>query len=692
MVQLFEKYRISYASKHQFLGDMFEQLLNKGFKQNEGQFFTPMPITRFIWDSLPIQKILQHKGGSYPKVIDYACGSGHFLTEAVEAINAARPTENNDWAKESIYGVEKDYRLARVSQVSMFMNGAGNANIIFGDGLDNNKGIQNETFDILVANPPYSVAAFKSHLKLKNNQLSLLDSISNNGGEIEVLFCERIAQLLVSDGVAAVILPSSILSNDSSSYTAARKLLLNEFRFRAIIQLGSKTFGATGTNTVILFLEKTPYPPKQISLAKDTATTIFTNASIKQKYDQDILTAYLTYIDVPADQYEKLRNKTITWEEIQEEKINKYIVTYRTALLDTLELSKTEQKENPTNEQQQKLKMRKFLDKFISIEQEKIALFALLYQQKTLIITAPSDNAQQKAFLGYDWSNRKGAEGIQILQAGGKLYNPENRFADNTLAACVRYMFNDQMFNITPEQAEYAKILDTLDMLDFNRVYLNYALKTSAQKKIEIVSKYPLVSIAEITITIESGKRPSGGVGQYNEGAYSLGGEHIGKDNGRLELNTIKYVPISFFNAAKKGIIQKHDILLCKDGALTGKVAIVRDELDGIMAMINEHLFILRCQELTTQKYLFNYLYSEMGQALLKDNITGSAQGGLNSTNLKNIKIPLPPQGIQQQIIAECGKIDEEYENSRMKIEEYRAKIAQIFNDLEVVRGGGKTI
>lgn len=36
MVQLFEKYRIVYPSKHQFLGDLFEQLLNKGFKQNEG--------------------------------------------------------------------------------------------------------------------------------------------------------------------------------------------------------------------------------------------------------------------------------------------------------------------------------------------------------------------------------------------------------------------------------------------------------------------------------------------------------------------------------------------------------------------------------------------------------------------------------------------------------------------------------
>lgn len=39
MVQLFEKYRIVYPSKHQFLGDLFEQLLNKGFKQNEAVIY-----------------------------------------------------------------------------------------------------------------------------------------------------------------------------------------------------------------------------------------------------------------------------------------------------------------------------------------------------------------------------------------------------------------------------------------------------------------------------------------------------------------------------------------------------------------------------------------------------------------------------------------------------------------------------
>lgn len=200
MVQLFEKCRIVYPSKHQFLGDLFEQLLNKGFKQNEGQFFTPMPIARFIWDSLPIEQMIKSNNGTvYPKIVDYACGAGHFLTEAIEAINYfAQPGENNDWARDHIYGIEKDYRLARVAKISLFMNGAGEGNIIFGDGLENapDKGIENDAFDILVANPPYSVKDFKQHLQLKNNSFTILDHIGINGSEIETLFVERISQLL----------------------------------------------------------------------------------------------------------------------------------------------------------------------------------------------------------------------------------------------------------------------------------------------------------------------------------------------------------------------------------------------------------------------------------------------------------------------------------------------------------------
>jgi type I restriction enzyme M protein len=72
--------RLKTDQQNQFLGDMFEGFLDQGIKQSEGQFFTPMPIVKFILSSLPLERIiLEHE--QPPKVIDYACGAGHFLNE-----------------------------------------------------------------------------------------------------------------------------------------------------------------------------------------------------------------------------------------------------------------------------------------------------------------------------------------------------------------------------------------------------------------------------------------------------------------------------------------------------------------------------------------------------------------------------------------------------------------------------------
>ena len=73
------------------------------------------------------------------------------------------------------------------------------------------------------------------------------------------------------------------------------------------------------------------------------------------------------------------------------------------------------------------------------------------------------------------------------------------------------------------------------------------------------------------------------------------------------------------------------------------------------------------------------------------ENVGNKAFGkSLNSKYLReDVKIPLPPLDIQQKIVEECQKIDDEFNRTRMKIEEYRAKIANIFNDLEIIQAGG---
>ena len=508
MVQLFEKYRIVYPSKHQFLGDLFEQLLNKGFKQNEGQFFTPMPITRFVWDSLPVYRMVKlERGDVYPKVIDYACGAGHFLTEAVETVDHfAGKGSDNAWARDHIYGIEKDYRLARVAKISLFMNGAGEGNIIFGDGLENapEKGIENGTFDILVANPPYSVKDFKQHLQLKNNSFTLLDRIGLNGGEIETLFVERIGQLLKPQGIAAVILPSSILSNDSNSYMGAREQFLENFYIRAIVALGSKTFGATGTNTVIMFLEKFNEPPKQTDLSSDSVEAIMSRQDLTDWDDKDVLTEYIKQIEVPESVYSAFLSKSLSEDELKDSDYFKMYVSAFADSSDVKNLTKTKAFTKLSSKERAQTYLDKLYDYINLVEREKLFYFSLVYRQTTVIIKAPADNKGQKDFLGYDWSNRKGNEGIQITSPGGKMYDDSNREATGTLAHAIKDSFDGKVPVFADAQKEYGSVVHTKDMLDFSRVTFNKALQLNVSEKLIIRSKYdlkPLSSVCAINVS-----------------------------------------------------------------------------------------------------------------------------------------------------------------------------------------------
>lgn len=91
VVELLQGYRIRYNKRQQYLSDFFELLLTTGLKQEAGQFFTPVPIAQFIIKSLPLDKLVDEKleskdGELLPYMIDYAAGSGHFITEYMHEV------------------------------------------------------------------------------------------------------------------------------------------------------------------------------------------------------------------------------------------------------------------------------------------------------------------------------------------------------------------------------------------------------------------------------------------------------------------------------------------------------------------------------------------------------------------------------------------------------------------------------
>ena len=646
-----------------------------------------MPITRFIWDSLPVDRMVKSdRGNVYPKVIDYACGAGHFLTEAIEAINYfAQSDGNNAWARDHIYGIEKDYRLARVAKISLFMNGAGEGNIIFGDGLENvpDKGIENGTFDILVANPPYAVKDFKQHLKLKNNSFTLLDRIGMNGGEIETLFVERIAQLLKPQGVAAVILPSSILSNDSASYTGAREQLLQNFYIRGIAAFGSKTFGATGTNTVVMFLEKFNEPPKQIDLSADSVDAVFSGAELAEWKDKDIFEAYLAQIDVGENEYRAFLNKSLSVADLEGSKYFKMYVTAFADSADAKNLLKTKAYQQKSADEQAAVYLEKLYSYAYSIEREKLFYFSLVYQQTTVIITAPADNKAQKEFLGYDWSNRKGNEGIQIITSGGKMYDDADRVAQGTLAHSIKKSFDGMAPSFNEEQATYASVVNTKNMLDYSRVNFNKALRTSVKKAFHISSKYPLVKLASVcdlnTSKTEIHDTPDDLLVSFIDMA-SVSSEgfierKVDRPYGEVRNGGYTYFAEGDFIIAK--------ITPCMEN---GKCAIAEGLTNGIGFGSSEfHTFRCHTSEILT-KFLFLLLNQTTVRKAAEDAMTGaSGHRRVPATFYEEMLIPVPPIPVQQQVIDECAKIDEEFNTTRMSIETYRQKIADLFAELDVV-------
>ena len=194
-----------------------------------------------------------------------------------------------------------------------------------------------------------------------------------------------------------------------------------------------------------------------------------------------------------------------------------------------------------------------------------------------------------------------------------------------------------------------------------------------------------LKNLKDYIIDLQSGKRPKGGA--ITSGIPSLGGEHInayGKFN--LDEKKLKYVPVEYFNELSKGIIQKNDILLVKDGATTGKVAYVDKNFTLQDACINEHLFLIRTKDELNSKYLFYYLFSDMGQKKVLNDFRGATVGGI-SKGFIDMDIYIPSLVIQNKIVQVLDKAQELIDKRKEQIEALdelvKSQFIEMFGDIK---------
>ncbi len=171
----------------------------------------------------------------------------------------------------------------------------------------------------------------------------------------------------------------------------------------------------------------------------------------------------------------------------------------------------------------------------------------------------------------------------------------------------------------------------------------------SSQAEYQEWIELPLLELIE---PLESGSRPKGGVRGIDSGIPSVGGEHLTAGGG-FNFAKVKFVPKSFYASMRRGHIRRGDILIVKDGATTGKVALVRDDFPFEEAVVNEHVFIIRPKSDHDSRYIFWYLHSKEGQERVLEHFQGAAQGGINQQFAPGTLVPIPPTWDDEVTIAD---------------------------------------
>ncbi|MBU1216433.1 N-6 DNA methylase [bacterium] len=694
--KMIQDIKLTGSEENQFLGDMFESFLDQGVKQSEGQFFTPMPLVKFIINSLPDKQ--------NPKVIDYACGAGHFLNEYASLNQGSK-----------IVGVEKEYRLSKVAKVSSFMYGS-DMEIIYSDALAKNDKLKNESFDILIANPPYSVKGFLQTLSDEDKQnYELIDAVDSKSysktGAIECFFIERAKQLLKKDAVVGIIVPSSILNKDTPKlYTKTREIILKHFDIVAIAEFGSGTFGKTGTNTVTLFLRKRGNNPDLSIHYLNMVNSWFecdfeSNEAFK---DSDILKQYCSHIEVDFEIYKTILCDNLDNTLFENETFKEYQTEFE-KLTSTKERKKKKYYQNLSKEEEEELE-RKELIKFIKeIEKDKLYYFALasIQDNDVVIVKSPTKNNDSKKFLGYEWGGRKGSEGIKYLSSvnieieedfeeddldsedkrvlenleglkyiNTPLYNPQDIEDNSKINKIIKDNFSDIKTFIPEELKEFVSRSKLVNMLDFNRVDFNKAIGLTPVKKLEIESKYDidkLIKYIDINIeTFDPTTKPN------NDFIY-VDIDSVGKGNGKVNYTNIikgREAP-----SRARRIVKNDSVVISTVRPYLKGFTYIKEETKN--CIFSTGFAILQGKNGILSKYIFElFMNSDFLQKQIDAAMPKAAYPSINKTDIENFKIPIPPLDIQKKILKECQIVDDEILKADTTIEQLNQEIKNDFKSL----------
>lgn len=280
------------------LGDAYEYLIKQfaaDAGKKGGEFYTPREVERIIIGIVkPHQK---------DHIYDPTVGSGGFL---LEAYNYLKDKSSEQVARTLyFYGQEINISTFAIAKINMFLHGLDSSDIRRGDTLANPQFLNNlgnlQTFDIVVANPPYSIKDWEFEL-FKNDKYGRTEGYDQPPQKnADYAFVLHILKSLNVNGRAGIVLPHGVLFRGGSEGRIREQLIKNDL-LEAVIGLPPKLFYGTGIPAAILIFNKNKPENKQKKVLIIDAEKDFLegkNQNILRKQDIDkIIKAYDQYQDI----------------------------------------------------------------------------------------------------------------------------------------------------------------------------------------------------------------------------------------------------------------------------------------------------------------------------------------------------------------------------------------------------------
>ncbi|MGW5752889.1 type I restriction-modification system subunit M [Nocardia rhamnosiphila] len=277
------------------LGNGYEYLIKK-FADDSGhtaqEFYTNRTLVHLM------TLMLEPQPGE--SVYDPTCGTGGMLISTAAEVKR----QGKEWRNLRLYGQELNYGTSAIARMNLFLHGITDGRIEHGDTLarpaflDSEGGLQ--TFDVVLANPPYSIKAW-------NRAAFAKDPFGRNTwgtppqGRADYAFFQHIAKSLDPEtGRAAILFPHGVLFRREEA--ALREALVRSDLVECVLGLGAGLFYNSPMEAVVVTLRATKPAEREGNVlfinAVNEVAREQAQSFLRETHQSRILAAYRGFADI----------------------------------------------------------------------------------------------------------------------------------------------------------------------------------------------------------------------------------------------------------------------------------------------------------------------------------------------------------------------------------------------------------